>query len=668
VAHVTKPEESRLSAEHTDGSLAFETLMSDLSAGFVNLPPGEVDLRVEDVLRRVCELLGVDSSVLWQESAVHPQAFGVTHSYYRGGGPRHPEPMLQEHFPYVSEQILAGRMVRFSSWDELPAEAAVDRENAERLGVMSNLSLPISLGGATPLACLAFNAMGQERRWPDELVKQLQLVAQVFAQALARNRAEEAYRTSATRAEAAADLADLAFLEVDFGAGTMIADDRLNDLLGIPPDRQEGLQPIAFWAEHVHPDDAPDVQDVRRQAVEGKREQFLIEYRYLHPSRGERWIQHGARATARDAAGQAVRTVSVLRDVTQAKRDEQDVLTREARLTVGAELAGLGFFEIDYAAGTLFVDDRLRDLCAVPAGLEGLQIEAFWLEHIHPDDAPRMADLNQRGRAGEVEEFLVDYRYLAPGQAPKWIRHIARGATRGDDGRLVKTHGVLRDVTEGYRAEEDLRDLSRRMIWAHEEERTRLARELHDDVSQRLAVLAINLGRAELAAPQGEPAEAMRAVREGLVRLSDDVHSLAYQLHPSILEELGLAEALRTEGERRRRQGLHVRVHLDPLPAALADDVALCLFRVTQEALNNVTRHADAKVATVRLRQADGGLLLAVSDNGAGFDPADQDKRGRLGLVSMRERARLVDGTLDIESAPGKGTTVIAWVPAKEGS
>lgn len=526
---------SRLSPEDEDGTLAFESLMSDLASVLDRLPPDEEDRRVEDVLRRICELLGVDSAVLWQESDVVPRAFSVTHSYCPGGGPQCPEAMLQEHFPYSSEQILAGRVVRFSSWDEMPAEAAVDRENAERFGIVSSLSLPISVGGESPRACLAFNATGQERGWPDVLVTQLQLVAQALAHALALSRAEEAYRTSETRAEAAADLADLAFLEVDFGAGILTTDDRLADLLGVTPTRQEGLQPIQFWVEHLHPDDAPHALDVRRQVIEGEREQFLIEYRYMHPSRGERWIQHVARATVRDAAGRAVRTVSVLRDITRSKRNEQDV-----------------------------------------------------------------------------------------------------------------------------------HDLSRRMIRAHEEERAALARELHDDVSQRLAVLAINVGRAELATPQGEQAEAMRAVREGLVRLSDDVHSLAYQLHPAILEELGLAEALRTEGERHRSRGLHVWVHLDPSLAAVDDDLALCLFRVTQEALNNVTRHAEATVATVRLRRTDDGLLLAVSDNGVGFDPADPKTTGSLGLVSMRERARLVNGTLEIESAPGRGTTVIAWVPAEE--
>ena len=145
-------------------------------------------------------------------------------------------------------------------------------------------------------------------------------------------------------------------------------------------------------------------------------------------------------------------------------------------------------------------------------------------------------------------------------------------------------------------------------------------------MSQRLAVLAIDAGRAELAAPRGQQAEAMQAVREGLVRLSDDIHSLAYQLHPSILEELGLVEALRAEGERCGRQGLHVWVHLDPLPVTAAQDVALCLFRVAQEALSNVVHHAAANFATVRLRQTDGGLSLAVSDDGVGFDRASREQ------------------------------------------
>jgi signal transduction histidine kinase len=209
-----------------------------------------------------------------------------------------------------------------------------------------------------------------------------------------------------------------------------------------------------------------------------------------------------------------------------------------------------------------------------------------------------------------------------------------------------------------------LRDLSRRLIGAHEDERALLARELHDDVSQRLAVLAIEAGRAEAGVPDRPQADALRVLREGLVRVSEDVHALAYQLHPSLLEELGLAEALRAECEHRGR--LHefdVHVDVNPLPRDVDRDVALCLFRVAQEALGNAARHARASVVTVTLRQVDGGLVLAVADDGVGFDPEDREAGRHLGLASMRERTRLVKGTLDVESGPGRGTTVVAWAP-----
>jgi signal transduction histidine kinase len=226
----------------------------------------------------------------------------------------------------------------------------------------------------------------------------------------------------------------------------------------------------------------------------------------------------------------------------------------------------------------------------------------------------------------------------------------------------------MRDITPSKQAEGALRDLSQRLIRAHEDERALLARELHDDVTQRLAVLAIDLGRVELAAPQGAQADAMRSVREQLVRLSEDIHSLAYQLHPSILEELGLVEALRAECERRARQGrLEVTMDLDSLTAMTGKEAQLCLFRVAQEALNNVARHAGTIAASVTLRRADDGVLLAVRDEGVGFDAAGPARGHSLGLAGMRERVKLVNGTLDIETAPGRGTTIVAWVPAHAG-
>jgi len=249
----------------------------------------------------------------------------------------------------------------------------------------------------------------------------------------------------------------------------------------------------------------------------------------------------------------------------------------------------------------------------------------------------------------------------------RWILSRGRAhclASREPDFLL----GVSIDITERKRAEVELRDLSGRLINAHEEERARVARELHDDVTQRLARLAIDAGRIERGGNEISPAETMRAMRDGLVRLSEDVHALSYRLHPAVLEDLGLVEALKVECERfSRQEAVPAAVTLEGLPSGIPPDTALCLFRVTQEALRNVARHTKARTVKVGIRAVDGGLQLSVRDDGAGFDPAQQQKHPSLGLASMRERVHLLEGELDIESAPGQGTTILVWVPLKKG-
>src|SRR5450755_4322814 len=211
------------------------------------------------------------------------------------------------------------------------------------------------------------------------------------------------------------------------------------------------------------------------------------------------------------------------------------------------------------------------------------------------------------------------------------------------------------------RAENDAVALSGRLLTAHEDERRRLARELHDDLTQRLARLAIEAGRMEHAANAPEGA---RPLREDLVRLSEDVHALSYRLHPSVLDDLGVVEALGAECDRVARGGrFRVDVEASGVPDARPAETALCLFRIAQEALSNIARHAHASAVTVLLSSRRSGLQLAVSDNGSGFDSGRPRARPSLGLASMRERVRLLRGELDIESTLGRGTTVIAWVP-----
>ena len=226
--------------------------------------------------------------------------------------------------------------------------------------------------------------------------------------------------------------------------------------------------------------------------------------------------------------------------------------------------------------------------------------------------------------------------------------------------------GLLIQRARRRRAEFASSMLAGQLMTAHEDERRRLARDLHDDVTQRLARLAIDAGRLEREKDGGSATA--RSVRQELVRLSEDVHKLAYQLHPSVLDDLGLAEGLRAECDRLSRQSsIAVSVDAANVPAKVPRETSLCLFRVAQEALRNAVRHAKAKAIAVSLSRKGHGLELVVRDDGQGFDTGAVPTTPSLGQVSMRERIRLVAGRLDVESELGRGTKVTAWVPLEEG-
>lgn len=234
-------------------------------------------------------------------------------------------------------------------------------------------------------------------------------------------------------------------------------------------------------------------------------------------------------------------------------------------------------------------------------------------------------------------------------------------------GLLANRRSLRREHAERARAEHEAQELSGRLINALEDERARLARELHDDVTQRLALLSIDAGRMEKELTSTGGNTGLKTVREGLVRLSEDVHALSYRLHPSILVDLGLTEALRAECDRFSDfSAIAMTCDVETLPDRILQDVALCLFRISQESLRNIARHAHATEAQLSVRPIEGGLELIVRDNGQGFDQEKSLGKASLGHASMRQRIRHLGGDLTIESAPGHGTLVRAWVPLRE--
>jgi signal transduction histidine kinase len=213
-------------------------------------------------------------------------------------------------------------------------------------------------------------------------------------------------------------------------------------------------------------------------------------------------------------------------------------------------------------------------------------------------------------------------------------------------------------------AEIALRELSGRLLSAQEDERHRIARELHDNLSQQMALLAI--GITQLSKKLVDTPELVRSLHElgrRTIEISSEIHNLSHRLHSSKLTALGLVEALRGHCAELMAQGIHAHFHDERVPPQLPHDVALCLFRIVQEALNNVVKHSGAHKAEVTLKATGSELTVTIADFGHGFNPKAATRTGGVGLASMRERLRLLGGEFTLRSQPGQGTTIVARVP-----
>ncbi|MDF0676584.1 MAG: sensor histidine kinase [Nitrospira sp.] len=242
---------------------------------------------------------------------------------------------------------------------------------------------------------------------------------------------------------------------------------------------------------------------------------------------------------------------------------------------------------------------------------------------------------------------------------------------------LVVNNALVSEVSKRIDTEQsleanrrDLRLLASQLLRLQEEERRRISRDLHDDINQRLALLSIDIEMLEqqLSDAPARTVSMVHTIHNRIVELSENVRRLAYQFHPSILDDLGLAIALRRlVDDFQARTGIGARFRCHDIPEHVAQDIVTCLYRVAQEGLANISRHARAKNIRVELRRLRDGLQLMISDDGVGFDVNQYDgRRGSLGLLSMKERVFLVAGTLDLQSTPGEGTRVCAWVPFKQ--
>lgn len=283
-----------------------------------------------------------------------------------------------------------------------------------------------------------------------------------------------------------------------------------------------------------------------------------------------------------------------------------------------------------------------------------------------------------------AEKFASCIRWASETDEPQVLEYdlAIREHVRPSEARVVRAGGgrflvVVRDVTERRRAEDELRrrseqvrELAGRLLAAQEDERRRVARELHDDLSQKVAALALNISRMKRRLPEevdfvlGELGNLQRQINE----LAGDIRQLSHRLHPAVLEHAGLAAALKSfTSEFSRNEGIEIKLIASPDSESIPRETGICMYRVVQEALRNVAKHSGARRAAVILSVNDGEAQLVIKDEGRGFD-LNQARGDGLGMASIEERVRLCQGIIQITSQLNRGTTVNAKFPLPDKS
>ena len=291
------------------------------------------------------------------------------------------------------------------------------------------------------------------------------------------------------------------------------------------------------------------------------------------------------------------------------------------------------------------------------------QLGNGWANGVHPEDFKRCMRVYTEA-FDRRERFSMEYRLRRQDGEYRWV--LDNGLPRFDQSRSFAGYiGSCIDVTERKQAEEDLLRMTRRVIEAQEQERARIARELHDDIGQRVSLLSVNL--AQLEQSPLKPVEVRDRIGElqrETCEIATDIHTLSHHLHSSRLEYLGIAAVMRSFCQEFGKQ-TKVRINFESqdLPSPVPADISLCLFRVLQESLQNSAKHSGAQHVEVELWGTPDEIHLVVSDSGSGFDSEGAKRSLGLGLISMEERLRVVKGTFSIESQAKRGTKIHARVP-----
>ena len=450
-------------------------------------------------------------------------------------------------------------------------------------------------------------------------------------------------------------------------------------MLGYAP--EEWLAP-GFWAQHLHPEDVEWCTKFCMQATEEGRD-HEFEYRMIAADGRTVWLHDVV--GVHTAPGGPTQLTGVMIDITSRKLAEAARQESEERFRTIFENAGLGTSLVDRHGHPIKCNPSVQKMLGYTESELG---NMAFTEFTHPDDIDLDWKLYSELVAGKRDKYEIEKRYIRKNGEFMWGQLTVSQAKNRDGTPGKYSVGVVEDISDRKRAELNLRvahdqltrelaertraeaeivRLSERLITAQEEERTRIARELHDDLSQQIAGLGIALSniRRQIPADLREARDQAERAYHKLLTIGEGIRHLSHELHPALIEHSGLVSALEsycTEFELLTKVSATVQAQgqFEDLPTK----TQLGIYRIAQEALHNIWRHADVKEAEICLARVEERVHLQISDRGVGFDPSQPSKEAGLGLVSMRERARLLGGTITVESSAGQGTTIIVDIPA----
>lgn len=404
-------------------------------------------------------------------------------------------------------------------------------------------------------------------------------------------------------------------------------------------------------------EDAAAIAEGVHQILLGRETEYQKEYFPHHLTAGQCVLIHAARLDLPTAFRVLVTHEYIPLNKQAAEARKRD----EERVRLLLEMTNILPWEADVESCRFtYVGEQAARMLGYPA--EQWYEPDFWVSHIHADDRVRaIADCLKYSQTLDNYEF--EYRMMAEDGRIVWLHDMV--SVIRQDGQPKTIRGFLIDVTARKQTEEALRDLSGRLINAQEEERKRVARELHDDLNQRMALLSIELAQLEQRIKKSRHLRPLiQNLQTKALEISTEIHRLSYRLHPSKLDHLGLAAAVKSLCQEFSESGkIRIEYREEGFPATLQKEVTLCVFRIAQESLRNCLKHSGARLAQVWLEKNGNAVRLTVSDDGCGFNTNSGVMKKGLGFTSMKERLRLVRGEMQVYSQPLSGTRIEISVP-----